>query len=293
MIPRIPSLLFCLLLFGATATAATVDTIQVPSTVMGKDYKAVVILPDSYKTEGGAHPVLYLLHGGLGHFDDWILKLPEPAMLTRLADENHLIIVMPEGEWFSYYLDSPVLEDSQFETYITQEVIGTIDRRYKTIARREGRVVTGLSMGGYGSLYLSARHPDLFCAAGSMSGALNPDMAGWNLPPQATEDVGRSFARILGPKEGGREVYREANVLSYADSMQANDVALIFDCGVDDFLIEPNRELHRRLVFNGTPHDYSERPGGHSWPYWSNSLPYHVLFFRKVLETNGSLRPRN
>jgi enterochelin esterase-like enzyme len=70
--------------------------------------------------------------------------------------------------------------------------------------------------------------------------------------------------------------------------MKTNGVSLVFDCGVDDFLIEPNRELHRRLVFNQTPHDYSERPGGHSWEYWQNSLPYHVLFFSKVLKQNGS-----
>ncbi len=53
------------------------------------------------------------------------------------------------------------------------------------------------------------------------------------------------------------------------------DMKLVFDCGVDDFLIEPNRELHRRLVFNQTPHDYSERPGAHAWDYWQNSLPNH------------------
>jgi enterochelin esterase-like enzyme len=64
---------------------------------------------------------------------------------------------------------------------------------------------------------------------------------------------------------------------------------LIFDDGVDDFLIEANRELHRRLVANGTPHDYSERPGAHTWEYWQNSLSYHVLFFSKVFKETGSL----
>ena len=280
----------CLLLLLATVCrAATVDTIRIASPEMGKDYKAVVVLPDGYAEDGPDHPVLYLLHGGLGHFDDWILKVPDTSMIPRLADTYGFIIVMPEGEWFSYYLDSPVREDSQFETYLTETVIGTIDARYRTVAGREGRVVTGLSMGGYGSLYLSARHPDLFCAAGSMSGALNPDMMGWKLPPQATEDVARSFAGILGPKEGNAAVYADANVLAYAEAMRTNDVALTIACGIDDFLIEPNRELHRRLVFNGTPHDYLERPGGHSWEFWGSTLPYQVLFFSKVLEERGTL----
>jgi len=67
-----------------------------------------------------------------------------------------------------------------------------------------------------------------------------------------------------------------------------NGLKLIFDDGVDDFLIEANRELHRRLVFSGIPHDYSERPGSHTWEYWQNSLPYHALFFANVFKENGS-----
>ena len=280
---------FLLLLLTSAAYGATVDTIVIPSAVMGKDYKAVVVLPAGYEDGETDYPVLYLLHGGIGHFDDWIRQAPDSTMLPRLADENNLIIIMPEGEVFSYYLDSPVQEDSQFETYLIREVLPFVDERFRTVASRNGRVITGLSMGGFGALYLSARHPDLFCAAGSMSGALNPDLEGWGLPEQAMQDVGRGFAFILGSKEENPEVYAGANVLTYAEAMKTNDVALTFDCGVSDFLIEPNRKLHRLLLENGTPHDYTERPGGHSWAYWGNSLPYHVLFFRNVLQDKGTL----
>ena len=71
------------------------------------------------------------------------------------------------------------------------------------------------------------------------------------------------------------------------DIIKKNGLAIFIDCGVDDFLITGNRELHHRLVYNGTPHDYIERPGGHSWEYWQNALPYHVLFFQKVFKSNG------
>ena len=72
-----------------------------------------------------------------------------------------------------------------------------------------------------------------------------------------------------------------------AEKMKTNGLKIIIDCGVDDFLIDANRELHRRLVYNHTPHDYTERPGGHTWEYWQNSLPYHVLFFYNILKANG------
>ena len=267
---------------------AKVDTLDIPSVVMKKAMRAAVILPESYSKGKINYPVLYLLHGGYGHFNDWITKTPDKTLLHRLADQYNLIIAMPEGEIFSYYLDSPVKKDSQFETYLTKEVIDKIDNTYRTVRTNKGRVITGLSMGGYGALLLATRHPDLYCAAGSMSGALNPDMSSWKLPPDMAKNIKLEFERILGPVEQVPDTYATFSVVNLADRMKSNGLKLIFDCGVDDFLIEPNRELHRRLVFNQTPHDYSERPGGHSWDYWQNSLPHHVLFFSNVLKSNGS-----
>ena len=88
------------------------------------------------------------------------------------------------------------------------------------------------------------------------------------------------FERILGPAGATPDLYAANSVVNMADKMKANGLKIIIDCGVDDFLIEPNRELHRRLVYNQTPHDYTEHPGGHTWDYWENSLPSHVLFFQ-------------
>ncbi|MBN8822924.1 MULTISPECIES: alpha/beta hydrolase family protein [unclassified Spirosoma] len=288
----IKTLLFGLSLFATLSIrAAKVDSLDVPSTVMQKTMRAVVVLPESYAKSKANYPVLYLLHGGYGHFNDWITKTPDKNLIQRLADQYNLIIAMPEGEVFSYYLDSPVRKDSQFETYLTKEVIGKIDNTYRTIRDRKGRVITGLSMGGYGSLLLAAHHPDLYCAAGSMSGALNPDMQSWKLPPDMMNGIKLEFEKILGPIEQVPQTYAAFSVINLADKLKANGQNLIVDCGVDDFLIEPNRELHRRLVFNQTPHDYSERPGGHSWDYWQNSLPNHVLFFSNTLKANGSTAP--
>ena len=156
--------------------AASVDSLDIPSAVMNKTYKAAVVLPVSYVKSKTNYPVLYLLHGGGGHFRDWLTLTPDKMLVKNLSDQYNLIIVMPEGETFGWYLNSPVDQESQFETYITQEVIGKIDNTYRTIKDKKGRVITGLSMGGHGSLYLSSRHPELFCAAGSMSGA--PDLSG-------------------------------------------------------------------------------------------------------------------
>ncbi|GAB4035319.1 alpha/beta hydrolase family protein [Spirosoma jeollabukense] len=258
---------------------------------MQKNLKAVVVTPNSYGKGKTTYPVLYLLHGGSGRFSDWISKTPDKMLLQNLSDQYNLIIVTPEGEPLSGYIDSQFQKDSQFETYITKEVIEKIDNTYRTIRDRKGRVISGLSMGGHGALYLSARHPDLYCAAGSMSGAVDLDRKNWKIAPEFEKQVAAPFERILGPVSATPDVYAANSVVNMVDKLKANDLKIIIDCGVDDFLIEPNRELHRRLVYNKTPHDYTEHPGGHTWEYWENSLPFHVLFFNKILKANGVVTP--
>ncbi|MDN3674076.1 alpha/beta hydrolase family protein [Flavobacterium branchiarum] len=263
---------------------AKVDTLQIASVAMGKTYKAAVVLPNSYSKSKASFPVLYLLHGAYGHFGDWLKSTPDKKLVQNLSDQYNLIIVMPEGEKFSFYLDSPVNKESQFETFITKEVIEKIDKTYRTISDRKGRVISGLSMGGHGALSLSAKHPDLFCAAGSMSGAV--DMGGM-LNRDSAAEVVKLMQPVFGDKSNDVELYKQNAVLGMVDKIKANKLALIIDCGVDDFLIEPNRELHRRLLYNKVAHDYTERPGAHTWEYWENALPYHVLYFNKVLTKNG------
>ena len=280
-----------LLLAGAataTASAARVDTLAIPSAAMHKTYRAAVVLPASYAKNKKAHyPVLYLLHGAYGHFADWLKNTPDKQLVQRLADQYNLIVVMPEGETFAFYLDSPVSPDSQFETYLTKEVLPKIDQTYRTVADGKGRVIAGLSMGGHGALYLSARHPDLYCAAGSMSGALDLMSFNRKLSPADAAFRAKLWAPILGSEADNPERFAANSVVYLVDLMHRNKLPLIIDCGIDDGLIDINREVHRRLLYSGTPHDYTERPGAHTWEYWQNALPYQVLFLQQVLKGNG------
>jgi len=266
--------------------AAKVDTLQIASKAMNKTYNAAVVTPNSYAKGKTNYPVLYLLHGAYGHFSDWLKSTPSKNVVKDLADQYNIIIVMPEGEVFSFYLDSPVNKQSQFETFVTQEVIQKVDATYRTIPTKNGRVITGLSMGGHGALYLSSKHPELFCAAGSMSGAVDMNTM---LNPENLERTKTLLTPILGDEVLLPATYKRYAVLDKIDLFKANKMPLIIDCGVDDFLIESNRELHRRLIYNKIPHDYTERPGAHTWEYWENGLPYHILFFSKILKANGSL----
>ena len=276
------NLLSAILLFFAPFVihAAKVDTLAIHSNAMGKTYNAAVALPDSYSKSKSRFPVLYLLHGATGHFRDWLKSTPDPNAVKRLADQYNIIIVMPEGETFSFYLDSPVNKESQFETYITSEVIAAIDKTYRTVSEKNGRAIAGLSMGGHGALYLGTKHPELFCAIGSMSGAV--DMG--NL---SSDDFVKRMTPVFGPERLPQKVYSSYAVMGMVEKIKENGLPVIIDIGVDDFLIESNRELHRRLVYAKVPHDYTERPGAHTWEYWQEALPYQMLFFDGIFKKNG------
>lgn len=283
---RSSSILFGVLL-SFSLLAAKVDTLDVPSPSMNRTLRAAVVLPDRYKkAKKVSFPVLYLLHGGSGNYRDWLTKTPDKTLLHRLADQYNIIIVTPDGDPTSYYFDSPLVKTSQFETFISKELIEKIDNSYRTVRDKKGRVIAGLSMGGHGAMFIASRHPDLYAAVGSMSGVMNINTASWKVPADFAKSRAENFAKLLGPPKDGDNPYPGYTMVTLADKLKANNLPLNLDIGVDDFLINGNRELHRQLMENKTPHDYTERPGAHTWEYWENSLPYHLLFFNKILKAN-------
>jgi S-formylglutathione hydrolase FrmB len=273
-----------------TSSAAQVDTLEIASTVMQKKLKAVVITPAGYKKSKTSYPVLYLLHGGSGGYKDWLSKTPDKTVVHRLADQYKIIIVTPEGGATSYYFDSPLDKTSQYETFISKELVQKIDESYRTIRDKNGRVIAGLSMGGHGALYIGTRHADLYCAAGSMSGVMNINTATWKVPAEFATLRREGLAKLLGPPQDGEHPYPEYTLVSMINQVKSSGLKIIVDCGVDDFLIDTNRDFHQKLLETETPHDYIERPGSHTWDYWENALAYQMLFFQKVLQTNGSLK---
>jgi S-formylglutathione hydrolase FrmB len=253
--------------FCVKTKAATVDTVLTHSISMHKEIKAVIIKPDDYNT-ARRFPVLYLLHGFSGCYSDWIIKVPS---IKNLADLYHVIIVCPDGAFASWYFDSPANNGWKYESYISSELVNYVDGHYSTITNRSGRAITGLSMGGHGALYLAFKHLDTFGAAGSMSGGVDlrpfPDSFG--------------IEQVLGKYSEYPQRWEQNSVINMVYLLKPNSLTITFDCGYDDFFHQANQELHEKLLERKIPHDYTVRPGGHSWEYWGNSINYQVLFFSR------------
>lgn len=267
------SLAGSILIFLA-AHAGRADTINVYSRSMQKNIKCVVITPDSYKKRHGKRfPVIYLLHGYSGNYAQWPERAPQ---LKDKSDELQAIFVCPDGGFNSWYLDSPVDPAIRYETFTANELVRFMDKQYRTLADRKHRAITGLSMGGHGGLYLAIRHKDVFGAAGSTSGGVDfrPFPKNWDL------------VKILGDTLCCMQNWDDNVVINQLDSLKNKELALIIDCGVKDFFITVNRNLHQKLLSMKIDHDYIERPGGHTSEYWQNSIDYQLLFFKKFFAGN-------
>jgi S-formylglutathione hydrolase FrmB len=266
------ALLSCLLLLIAQSIwAAQVDTVVTYSQSMHKEIKAIVITPKDYSS-GKPCPVVYLLHGYGDNYRQWYTQAGDE--LKEAADQYHMIIVCPDGNVSSWYMDSPVDPAWKYETYVSGELVKWIDQKYATIANRSGRAITGLSMGGHGALYLAFRHQDIYGAAGSMSGGvdLRPFPLKWNLSER------------LGNYASHPENWEKNSVINLVHLLTPNSLKLIIDCGTEDFFYKVNCNLHEKLLERYIPHDFITRPGAHNWPYWINSINYQLLFMHRYFE---------
>lgn len=246
------------------------ETVQFESRLVGVALPYNVILPADYgrpQSKERRYPVLYLLHGLGGSASDWV------SARARLADHAAhypFIIVVPEGS-DGWYTDGLVPSD-KFESYFVEELLPDVDRRFRTLASREGRAVAGLSMGGYGSLKFGLKHPGLFAFAGSMSGALAA--ASWTPDMPLPAFVKPSITRVYGP--AGSAVRRDNDIFRIVRELTPERVKalpfLYLDCGTEDFLISNSRDFSGLLVEKKVPHEFRQLPGGHEWPYWDRQV---------------------
>ncbi|GIS80602.1 MAG: hypothetical protein CM1200mP14_21680 [Gammaproteobacteria bacterium] len=125
---------------------------------------------------------------------------------------------------------------NNWEDHIIVDVVGHVDTNFRTIARREGRAINGLSMGGYGGLTLGLRHPELFVSIGSTSGALSyARTAARRMRGEIQPRAGRPVQQLTPEQQAAREASR---VRREASRMRPNP-----SIGIEDSVAKLNALL--------------------------------------------------
>jgi len=231
------------------------------------------LLPERYAHSSVEYPVLYLLHGLFGSGANWL----ESTGLRNYVSAYEMIVILPEGEDRWYTDGASGDEKVKVESSFIEELIPTIEKKYKVSGRRERRAVAGLSMGGYGAFKFALKRPDLFIFAGSMSGAFNAAEIAENGCRSDWQELLPTLSAVFGEAESRTRI--ENDLFKIVQEMRAENVSslpeLYFDCGTADSFLKVNRDLAELLRSKKIDFEYREISGGHDWDYWDKQL--HVL----------------
>ncbi|HET6569614.1 MAG TPA: alpha/beta hydrolase-fold protein [Rhodothermales bacterium] len=259
------------------------EGLTIDSKILGKSVRYTIYLPYDYDTSDRYYPVVYLLHGYSDDDTGWLQFGEANAITDELIAERKIppmILVMPDAgvSWYVNNYDGSV----RYEDFFFQEFIPYVESHYRIRAEKQFRAVSGLSMGGYGTLVYALHHPEMFATAAPFSAAIWTDEEIVNFP----EDQWTNYFRtVFDPKLQGQARlsphYRANSPLDLIRQMGADEVKQVrwrIDCGDDDFLYKGNAALHVLMRDLNIPHEYRVRDGGHTWTYWRTGLPGALEF---------------
>ncbi len=234
-----------------------------------------VILPvDNYSFEGNQltnrkeFRTLYLLHGMLGNYTDWV----SGTRIQAWAQEKNLAVIMPSGD-NHFYVDKSETGELYGE-FIGEELVEVTRRMFHLSHKREDTFIAGLSMGGYGAIRNGLKYADTFGYIAGLSSGLILDKI-----PNSTDDAPAFFNR----RGYYKAIFGDFNTLFGSDMDYKYLITVLKEqnkpipgiylaCGTEDFLIEENRDYRDFLQNAGVDFTYEEGPGGHDWMFWDTYI---------------------
>jgi enterochelin esterase-like enzyme len=237
------------------------ERIYVTSSALGGRRQLVdVYLPPGYgSSPHRRYPVMYLLHGAPGRPDAFIdtvrMGVVEDELLA-LHRARPMILAMPFGSTGSFTDEewaNGVGRHQAWEAFLSRDVVRAVDDRFRTIRSGRGRVLAGLSEGGYGAVNIGIHHPGEFATIESWSGYMRAD------------DLGVIFGhrRSLLARNTPLETLAPA-----APKLRRAHTYFWFYSGTDDPFRAQNAAFARKLSAFGILHRFFLVRGGHNWALW-------------------------
>ncbi len=223
-----------------------------------KTRRMTIYTPAGYENSNQSYPVFYLLHGMGGDEEAWMILGRASQILDNLIAQGKakpMIVVMTNGNvdqeaapgesslgFYKPTMQLPRTMEGSMETSFP-DVVNFMDSNYRTIKKKSGRAIAGLSMGGFHSLHISKEYPDMFDYVGLFSAAIMP-RSGTQSPIYKNMDEKLKTQFDKKPK-----LYWIA-------------------IGKTDFLYKANVDYRQKLDEKGYLYTYFENEGGHIWRNW-------------------------
>jgi S-formylglutathione hydrolase FrmB len=282
-------------LYSPPATAqGRIDCSSLQSKILKRAVRYCVQVPGSYDKrdsngQAARYPVLYYLHG-LGDNEQSFSRSGGWTLIEDLREHGKIgdfLIVAPEGG-ASFYINSADGKD-RYSDFFLREFMPYIEGMYRTVPGREGRAITGISMGGYGAFRFAFAYPDLFSAASAQSAALllkTPEEL--NQLAESHSDAAEALAPLIGdPINVAHWKANDPFALAKKNKAALKNMAIYFNCGQsDDFGFEAGAAaLDKQLTAEGIAHEYHPYPGGHSMTYFLSHLAEVIEFHSRAFES--------
>ncbi len=274
-----------LLLLGALLCTATLsgrsrlvsDTVS--SKILGQSINVNVYLPDGFDASSGTYPVLYLLHGLTDDHMAWQERGGVQTVLDELAGTGEavpMVVVMPragDADTHRYQNGYFNVRGWSYEDFFFKELIPAMEAKYHCGGTKARRAVSGLSMGGGGSIAYCQAHPDMFSSCYAMSPWLDNKKNEVGMPADKDDRLYLTGASV-----------REHSAVDFLDKADKNtlealrSVKWFVDCGDDDYLLQQSMDFYSRMRAKGVKCEFRVRNGVHSWEYWHTALRTSLPF---------------
>jgi len=267
----------CQTSYSQSSMGMVKEGLVIESKILKKTLQYSIYLPADYEASNRYYPITYLLHGYSDDHMGWI-QFGEVHLIADEAIEKRelapMIIVMPDGgvSWYINNYDKSL----RYEDFFFDEFIPFIESKYRIRTEKQYRGIAGQSMGGYGALVYSFKHPEMFSSCAAFSSALytkeemiNMDDAKWETRH------GILYGSNLKGEDRITEHYIANNplyMLQNSDLKEIGTLRIFIDCGDDDHLYKGNSTFHMLLRDLNISHEYRVRDGGHQWSYWREGL---------------------
>ncbi len=271
---------------GYYAMGKVIEGKNMESNILKMAVNYSIYLPPDYDYSSRSYPVVYLLHGFSDNETAWVQYGEVQQTLDRAISNRDIppmIVVMPDGKITWYINDNT--GKNRYEDMIFEEFIPFIDKTYRTRAIKEYRAISGLSMGGYGSLIWSLHHPEMFSACAAFSAGIFTDEEIKTMPDKRYDEL---YGKVFGVNKAENRItdhWKKNSVLELMNNLpkeQIEKVKFYIDCGDDDFLYLGNSSLHNIMRSRNISHEFRIRDGSHNWTYWRSNIQEGLVFMGKI-----------